>query len=820
MAAFLVLAVWAVLGALTGCDRTPSTTTHLELDPASKPYELVTVHCTKLDPRTKPGAVVFALGDIDGDGLPERIEGNHQKFLGYDSEGGTPIKPRWEIHLPDDHYLDDELPSFGVCRDINGDKVEELFFVTRNKDSSRWNLVGLDVLEHEFFLNRELPRGEDRRRPAGWDGVWAAVGFLESTGPGTDPALLLMHRSGYDATYRGFCAVSPGTGEVLWDFISGAQPNTESVRIVDLDEDGQQEICWATTAPNNWGGRQVNGISDDRAHVLVLNNRGQLLFKQEVAILFSGGGLQTWDLNGDGIKELVVATDNGATGGNCQLAIFDWARESVVATQRRLASFRGVALCPGPREGAFWLYSGSNNGTVSRFLFEEGRLTQDGQLLTEESLVTVLGQADFLPDPGAEVVVNVGNEGHVVVLSPGLKQLAVLPGERFGDKTHMTLLSNPVDRPRLILASHSAQWALDYRGNPHRYLGTLKRLGWVLLAVVLVVGAYRLGVVMGRRPRGSTGISAEPAATARTKGQADRQALFSVYRELSDIHHQVVGPAKGLQRLVWLMNAYTTEIGDSAAMEQRIRQVALDFKESVHPALVSLFNTATGADFEIERVENIRTVLESLARRMDRLVSGGLDAARVQDEQTRFQEEWGQVEKGLGELREIVNAHFTTDPVRMFEGLILIRTEEFERQGIVTEIQGRPAGRSAALARIDSSDLRFVLDNLLDNAQRALANVPEGRLVVQVSREEREIALHISDNGVGIAPELHQKIFSRRFTSHDGGGRGLFRSREILAKWGGEIILADSQPGQGTTFVVKLLAAGESANLRSSEARA
>lgn len=821
LAAFLLFG--ALLGgAISGCDQTVSTR-QLDLDPDTKPYQLKEIHATKLDPQRRDLTLAMALGDIDGDGFLERIEGNTSKLLGYDREGEGTIHPRWEIHLPGDLYLDDELGTFGVCRDLDGDRVDELFFVAMTKSKTEWRFLALNLATQEFFLNIELPRGEDRRRPVGWDGVWATIGFLEATVPGGEPSLLLMHRSGYDATYRGFCAISPTTGEIRWDFVSGAQPCTPTVRIVDLDGDGVQEICWATTAPNNLGGRKINGISDDRAHVMVLSNQGQLLFRQEIAVLFSGGGLQTWDLNGDGVKELVVATENGSTGGNSQLSIFDWEKEIVVASQRRVPTFRGLALAPGPQEGSFWIYAGSNNGAITRHLFRDDTLVQDAQLLTPETTVSVLGQADFLPTAGQEIVVNIGAGGDVVLLDRDMEQLAVLPGEKYGDKTFMTMLPTPGDRPLLVLASHRGHWALDYERNPARYLAVLGRVLLWVLALAALFAAFRLGVSRGRRSSDAPADGAPPASPAKAKVQADRQILYSLYRELADINHQVVGRAKGLQRLVWLMDAYTTDMGDRQAMEQRIRQVALDFRESVHPVLVSILNQSGSVAFEMECVEATRQVLASLAERVDRLVGFGLDPEKVGAERVQLKEEWSRVEEGLLQLRETVNAYFTTDAVRMFQGLILIRSEEFERTGIAADFQGGAAGLQGTLARIDSSDLRFVLDNLLDNALRAIGERGEGNeglLAVKVIREGREISLSISDNGVGIDPRLHEEIFSSRFSSHPGGGHGLHRTREILAKWGGEIRLVESRPGQGTTFIVKLLAAGDGGALHSQEARA
>ncbi|WP_254432592.1 ATP-binding protein, partial [Magnetospirillum sp. SS-4] len=66
----------------------------------------------------------------------------------------------------------------------------------------------------------------------------------------------------------------------------------------------------------------------------------------------------------------------------------------------------------------------------------------------------------------------------------------------------------------------------------------------------------------------------------------------------------------------------------------------------------------------------------------------------------------------------------------------------------------------------------------------------------------------VSDNGIGIEPQYHGKIFEifQRLdpTSYkDGTGIGLTLCRRIVHRFGGEIWL-ESKPGEGTTFFFSL----------------
>ncbi len=66
----------------------------------------------------------------------------------------------------------------------------------------------------------------------------------------------------------------------------------------------------------------------------------------------------------------------------------------------------------------------------------------------------------------------------------------------------------------------------------------------------------------------------------------------------------------------------------------------------------------------------------------------------------------------------------------------------------------------------------------------------------------------VRDEGIGIAPEAQERIFSKfeRAVSdrHSGGlGLGLYITRSIVEAMGGTIRV-ESRPGQGSTFTIEL----------------
>ena len=107
----------------------------------------------------------------------------------------------------------------------------------------------------------------------------------------------------------------------------------------------------------------------------------------------------------------------------------------------------------------------------------------------------------------------------------------------------------------------------------------------------------------------------------------------------------------------------------------------------------------------------------------------------------------------------------------------------------------------------DGTRFRVVLSNLIANAIRYHDHRKDNKYIriyhqVTVS----SFSLHVEDNGQGIAPELHSKIFDmfyRGNESSQGSGLGLYIVKETLSKLSGTINLC-STPRLGSTFSISL----------------
>jgi two-component system phosphate regulon sensor histidine kinase PhoR len=108
----------------------------------------------------------------------------------------------------------------------------------------------------------------------------------------------------------------------------------------------------------------------------------------------------------------------------------------------------------------------------------------------------------------------------------------------------------------------------------------------------------------------------------------------------------------------------------------------------------------------------------------------------------------------------------------------------------------------------DEQQLSLMTRNLLDNAIRYTGS--NGKVSVCVYRDGREAVVEIEDDGIGIPLDSQERVFERfyrvdRARSRDKGGTGLGLAivKHVVELHGGQISL-ESEPGQGTSFTIRL----------------
>jgi signal transduction histidine kinase len=147
-----------------------------------------------------------------------------------------------------------------------------------------------------------------------------------------------------------------------------------------------------------------------------------------------------------------------------------------------------------------------------------------------------------------------------------------------------------------------------------------------------------------------------------------------------------------------------------------------------------------------------------------------------------------------------VDQHFSTP----LHEIINASIQNF-RQPDIRIILEPPEMDTEVRIRLLRSDVKFIIENLFQNACRALQDQNDKQIKIQIQINQREVIMLFSDNGEGIPTEIKTHLFGDGISSRAGGkgGFGLFRTKTILYQYGGDIQIKESILSQGTTFELR-----------------
>ncbi len=112
--------------------------------------------------------------------------------------------------------------------------------------------------------------------------------------------------------------------------------------------------------------------------------------------------------------------------------------------------------------------------------------------------------------------------------------------------------------------------------------------------------------------------------------------------------------------------------------------------------------------------------------------------------------------------------------------------------------------QSNLLARVDIIQLEQVLINLITNAIHAIGDQAKGVVNLSTEQDDKNIMIHVDDNGPGISEEHFDKIFDPFFTTRKSGlGLGLSISARIIDSMHGRLSAINLVNG-GARFTISL----------------
>lgn len=186
-------------------------------------------------------------------------------------------------------------------------------------------------------------------------------------------------------------------------------------------------------------------------------------------------------------------------------------------------------------------------------------------------------------------------------------------------------------------------------------------------------------------------------------------------------------------------------------------------------------------------IERVQRVIDRQVRHMVRLVDDLLDVSRIA--------------RGRVELRR----------ERVALADVVARAAEAARPLMEERGHALSVTLLPETVAVDGDPVRLeqVISNLLHNAARYTEG--PGHIAVAMAREGGEAVVRVTDDGIGIAPEMLDRVFELfvqgerpRQRAAEGLGIGLTLVRNLVEMHGGRVGARSNGPGRGSEFTVRL----------------
>lgn len=279
------------------------------------------------------------------------------------------------------------------------------------------------------------------------------------------------------------------------------------------------------------------------------------------------------------------------------------------------------------------------------------------------------------------------------------------------------------------------------------------------------------------------------------------------FEQLSDMFNAMLDTVRSTQdRLTSANQSLDLKLGELAESNVALyeaNQIKGEFLANVSHELRTPLNSIIG--FAEVLQETLATNDGPKAEKQTRYASNIILSSRRLLELINDLLDLAKIEAGRAELRLA-----TVSIKDTAEGLANLIRPQAEKRGVELKVKVQP---NLPPAETDAGKLQQILFNFLSNAIKFSS--PQGTVTLhaelddqQPSRNVANLRLSVKDEGPGIAPEDHARVFEKfsqvdasTTREHGGTGLGLTISKELAQLLGGAIEL-DSHVGEGAVFTL------------------
>jgi len=729
-------------------------------------YRLVDVFSSR---GTPPGWRILA-SDLNGDGDDDLIR-------------STPGRALCEVYVR-------ARGTFETFRDVTLEPAGMVLTVSDATGDGRSDLLVLVPCDSAYRVSCH-----DLHEPGGGDRpLWSAGPYLDSCRVfpkegGRGHVLVLgvldADADGRPEVYLDVQPYVPGgeprkivcldgvTGKERWRYLLASAPT--KLQLLTRLRGRERHLILQAYAPNN--GFRVGGETDASACVTSLSPQGRREWSVPMGGIYSGAVVALGNFDRDGEKDILVST-------------------TITAAETQADSLAMPALC----------------------LLDAG----SGRILRRARIPSVIIEPVVwdLDGDGRDELVGVGQDQTVYCYNPDLTPRWVNRQRKLMGVRWIADMDGD-GAPEILAASMGAIGVFDARGhlllgcdiaNNERGLLPMRLAGRTHL---LVVGERQARVAKVERPDVSPTVLALVGGSL-TVGLGGVGYLVRRRRRRAEA---LVEEGEAQDRLLEAMVAFG-HAGSSLGIldrlrfhlrnwdrvcvqdggENRLASLLDDFVGTVLPDLVRLVSLARSARVKSQHWRPLAPQALHVSGELQQLIERGpaTSDGRVQRAEAALE----QLDSSLRGIRAHLRQVFRAEVEPLVRRVLARRAGDLAAASVEVRMEDRgPAGQAAFVA---GGQLKEVLENLVENALRAMQEAAARRLGVTLTIEGAHCLIDVADSGCGIPLQDHERVFDRDYSTREGGGFGLYYARQVLARCEGKIFVLASAPGGGTTFRIVL----------------
>ncbi len=619
-----------------------------------------------------------------------------------------------------------------------------------------------------------------------WDCYVGAAASVELNDD-TIPDFVVTIGCGYDKTERGLVAFDGQDGAILWHQLTAATPQDDII-VEDIDFDGEREIIFESWGPDN--GHVIDSTSDHYAYIYILNRRG------EFERIINTGVRHT---------DCTVVYDRLRKKWAIYFAMADTDTSEVAD---RLARYD-------PLSGKIDKHVGNPEWDIRRIYSVIPRESASAQLFVSTSGFSAasfdldlneLHAKEFNKKSSIRLVRDIDRDGVVeavfntrdsVWVTDASLQVVGSIRSRHYFINNIQYYEDTDHEPHVWVSEDDRDGRsihLSYRVTRYKSPPPPPHEGFSLVTLLLigstglVIGAGIVFVIVrfARPVAVSTKTNAHHAAAANEL--LDSLAVFA--------HGQMV--RSELNTFARLGKNFKYEGATSSTAKEHLRNSAREYLVTVDPHLRRLISTESLDQLSKERRKTVNEITDHLRSHARAIVANPTNSEEWASIGEAVAADITKLKQWIRDTRKSLEEFFRADPIDALKAAETVTRRSLAAEKLQIAIDETVAGLNLPVF-FDPTKLTAVFEEMIANAITVLDGRADAEITVTVSQLADTVIVLVVDNGPGIPLQDQPRIFDRGYSRKEAGGFGLYFVKTTLERYGGAIMLVQSDPS-GTSF--------------------